>query len=604
MTSVKSSFGLRGIAVALLAVTALPLLHDWFSQNHANTPPSQSEVAQISRWIVPNRIEVELKPGENSGELSSLSRLIGTPLQWRSPLHSETEIATATLPPTASVQKALRLLRADPHVQDAGRMHILTIPSSSVLPSELVGPDHDTLPPAASGSLWKPNDPRYNEQWNFSMVHAEDAWGIARGKGVTVAVIDTGVAYANTRKGIQCKDFKQTHFVKGYDFIARDALPSDDNGHGTHVSGTIAESTNNNEGVAGLAFDAAIMPLKALSGAGGGTSAGIAEAIRYAADHGANVINMSLGSPFPDRLIRDACAYAHRKGVTIVCAAGNNASDHVGYPAAYPDCIAVSAVGPKGELSFYSNWGKAICVAAPGGDTKAGDGPAGAILQNTLSGADGALEDGYYGFQGTSMASPHVAAVAALIESCGIHDPDDVRCILLKSAQAKAPASKYGAGIVDAGKAVKLAANTYQDGVARFWIAAFLFAGCLVIGQLRKRAGNSEGYPFWTAAALAAGLLVPDWLAGFAGLGAHINIIAHSVLIPFALLLFGVEGPRERRLLGWFAFSLSLNLGWEWLRGTIPPGLDYSQWLLLPWVASNMLIGAGLFLSGIFTPQD
>src|SRR5262249_20209933 len=148
------------------------------------------------------------------------------------------------------------------------------------------------------------------------------------------------------------------------------------------VAGTIAESTNNNEGVAGIAFEATVMPLKVLTAQGSGRMSDIAAAIRYAADHGANIINMSLGAPWPDAITRNACKYAREKAVTIVCAAGNSGGEGVGYPAAYPDCIAVSALGPTGELAPYSSWGSQVAISAPGGDKSRGE-DAG-ILQNTV----------------------------------------------------------------------------------------------------------------------------------------------------------------------------------------------------------------------------
>ena len=251
------------------------------------------------------------------------------------------------------------------------------------------------------------------------MVKAEEAWEVTKGKGVVVAVIDTGVAYATSKKGTIARDFKETKFVKGLRFVNKDDNPYDDQGHGTHVAGTIAESTNNNEGVAGLAFEATIMPIKVLSARGGGTSADIGEGIRWAADHGAKIINMSLGGPYPDKIMGSACEYAYKKGVTIVCAAGNSGKEGVGYPGGFPECIAVSSVGPTGKLSFYSSWGKQVAIAAPGGDSEVGGPADGKILQNTVYQG----KDDYYAFQGTSMASPHVAAVAALIEVTGGERP-------------------------------------------------------------------------------------------------------------------------------------------------------------------------------------
>ena len=309
-----------------------------------------------------------------------------------------------------------------------------------------------------------PNDPRYAEQWNFQMVGAEAAWKRSRGTGVVVAVIDTGVSGTTSGKGQACRDFGSTTFMAGYDFVNRDTDPYDDHGHGTHVAGTIAEATNNSEGVAGLAYGATIMPLKVLSASGSGTSADIADAIRWAADKGANVINMSLGSPFPDAVIRSACTYASKKGVVIVAAAGNSGKQGVGYPAAYSECIAVSSVGPSGKLAGYSSWGKQVALAAPGGDIGGysdRDESAG-ILQNTnLPVEFGGQGDGYYAFQGTSMASPHVAAAAALVMAQGIKDPVKVRKALIESAAkvTGGDVKKYGAGILNVDNATALAAK-------------------------------------------------------------------------------------------------------------------------------------------------
>ena len=317
---------------------------------------------------------------------------------------------------------------------------------------------------SVSSTSTSPNDPRYAEQWNFQMVGAEAAWKRSRGTGVVVAVIDTGVSGTSTGKGQACRDFGSTTFTAGYDFVNRDTDPYDDHGHGTHVAGTIAEATNNSEGVAGLAYGATIMPLKVLSASGSGTSADIADAIRWAADKGANVINMSLGSPFPDAVIRSACTYASKKGVVIVAAAGNSGKQGVGYPAAYSECIAVSSVGPSGKLAGYSSWGKQVALAAPGGDIGGysdRDESAG-ILQNTnLPVEYGGQGDGYYAFQGTSMASPHVAAAAALVMAQGIKDPVKVRKALTESAAkvTGGDVKKYGAGILNVDNATALAAK-------------------------------------------------------------------------------------------------------------------------------------------------
>jgi len=601
----RGSGGLRLLAVLLLTAGVLPMAFGWYQargsadavQDNATVSIDQTDPASFTS----NEIDVQLRAGADDSTLSEIGKEIGAGFSWNSPLsREETDVADAVVPAGTDLAADLAILRADSRVEAADIDHIYREPAGemdgALSPDPTVSSDEDN-------SGWKPNDPRYNEQWNFKMVNAETAWASTRGKGAIVAVIDTGVAFKDTKKGKRARDFGETQFVEGYDFVNHDAMPNDDQGHGTHVAGTIAESTNNGEGVAGLAFEAKIMPLKVLNSSGGGTSKDIAEAIRWAADHGANVINMSLGSAYPDQLMGSACEYAHKKGVTIVCAAGNSSREGVGYPAAYKDCIAVSSVGPKGNLSFFSSWGKQIAIAAPGGDKNVG-GDAGGILQNSvMPNQDRVLVDDYYSFQGTSMASPHVAAVAALIVSQGVKNPEDVRAVLQKSASKKGPANKYGAGILNAGAAVKLAGNTYGDGVSRFWIVAALFTGCMLIGKRRTKARVANPYPFWGTAALSFGLLFPDWLSGFVGSTSAYNLIGHSILIPGVLLLMGAQ-KGERRLLGWMALGLTAHLGWEFLRGTSPFGPEIGALQLLPWVVSNVCVGLGILLSGLSAPRE
>ena len=598
----------RLLAALVLAGAAVPTAQAWRQQARDSAPAVQtitnaSEATSGAAfdtdplWTLPNTLEVQLKPGSDADTLAALSQKIGATVTYNSDLGAETEIARVTLPQGANVQDVLQTLRDDANVESADVEHLYRAPEMDAdgQPAPAMGKSDE------GGSRWTPNDPRYKEQWNFQMVKSEEAWEVTKGKGIVVAVIDTGVAYANTKKGNIARDFKETNFTKGYDFVNKDDMPNDDQGHGTHVSGTIAESTNNNEGVAGLAFEATIMPIKVLSARGGGTSADIGEGIRWAADHGAKIINMSLGGPYPDKIMGSACEYAYKKGVTIVCAAGNSSKEGVGYPAGFPECIAVSAVGPTKQLSFYSTWGKQIALAAPGGDSQVGGVAEGKILQNTLYQG----KDDYYAFQGTSMATPHVAAVAALIEAQGVKDPQDVKAVLQKSAQkVDGPKEKYGAGILDAASAAKLAANTYGDGVARFWLVMALFAGCYLVGKSRAAKGERDAYPLWTTAALAFGLVFPDWLTGYLGMTSHINLVGHSVLIPAALLLMGVKEKTERRALGWMAFGLTLHLGWEFLRHTIPFGMEAGTLPLLLWVGANVLVGTSIWLSGLNAAND
>ena len=204
------------------------------------------------------------------------------------------------------------------------------------------------------------------------------------------------------------------------------------------------------------------------------------------------------------------------------------------------------------------------------------------------------------------MASPHAAAVAALIVSQGVKDPDDIKAILQKSAQTdkNKPANKYGAGIIDAAGAAKLAANVYGDGVARFWLVVALFAGCYGIGKMRKKSDRYASYPFWSTAAIAFGLLFPDWITGYLGITATANLIAHSVAIPVVLLFLGAKNREERRLLGWMSLGLTVHLGWEFLRGTVPVAPAIGSLTLLPWVAMNTLAGVGMWFSGLTANRD
>ena len=302
-----------------------------------------------------------------------------------------------------------------------------------------------------------PNDPLYGKQWNLRSINVESAWNETKGEGITVAVIDTGVT--------RVPDLQKTKFAPGYDFVNDRTLATDDNGHGTHVAGTISQSTNNNYGVAGIAYEASIMPLKVLAASGGGTVSDIAEAIKFAADNGADVINMSLGGGDESQIMKDAINYAHNKGVVIIAAAGNSSQNSASYPARYPHVVGVSATDPSGEKAAYSNFGAGVDISAPGGATS-GKNETGGILQETINPETG--KSMFASFQGTSMASPHVAAVAALIKASGVEDPEEITNILRKSARVvkKDPLNHFGAGQLDAAAAVKLAVKgqiTFRD---------------------------------------------------------------------------------------------------------------------------------------------
>ncbi len=307
-----------------------------------------------------------------------------------------------------------------------------------------------------------PNDPYYSYQWNFHGVDEggidmEPTWDIATGDGVIVAVIDTGIRVGT--------DLQNTKFVQGYDFVNDDNDPTDDNGHGTHVAGTIAQSTNNNEGVAGIAFNVYLMPVKVLDANGYGTYADIADGIYYAVDNGANIISMSLGGSSGSSVLEDAVAYAYNHGVTVIAASGNDGAGQVSYPAAYDAyVIAVGATQYDKTLAPYSNYGSSLDLVAPGGNLDVdqnGDGYGDGILQQTFQRTWwGSIQWGYYFYQGTSMATPHVSGVAALLYSLGVTSPDEIRNILQSTAIDLGDPGwdqYYGYGLINAYAAVQAA---------------------------------------------------------------------------------------------------------------------------------------------------
>jgi len=299
-----------------------------------------------------------------------------------------------------------------------------------------------------------PNDPYYTYQWHLhdldeGGIYMEPAWDISTGSGAIVAIIDTGISVGS--------DLSDTCFVDGYDFVNGDSNPADDNGHGTHVAGTVAQSTNNNLGVSGVAFDCCLMPVKVLDAYGYGTYADIVEGINFAVDNGADIISMSLGGSSSSSGLEDALENAYNSGVTCIAASGNNGQNGVLYPAAYDDyVIAVGSTQYDKQRAPYSNYGTSLDVVAPGGNLNLdqnGDGYGDGVLQQTFVKRWGYFQWGYYFLQGTSMATPHVSGIAALLVSNGINNPDDIREAIEQSAYDLGSSGwdmYYGWGLVNA----------------------------------------------------------------------------------------------------------------------------------------------------------
>lgn len=477
----------------------------------SNPAPTLAEVPSE-----PGTLVVDLQDGATEADLQAVSAKLGATLDWVHPLAIDEALAQGEV---ADLAAAMRALAGDPRVEVAE-------PSITFSLDPADGVEVDVSGQAAGF----PNDPLYNKQWNMRAMGAPEGWrSTNQGKGVIVAVVDTGVT--------KVEDLANTTVLKGATFVTGTGSAADDQGHGTHVAGTIAQSTHNGKGVVGVAPKATILPVKVLSAQGFGRSPWIAAGIDYAVDEGADVINLSLGGGYSP-VIHNAIKKARKKGVIVVAAAGNSGRKGVGYPGALSETIGVSALGPDGSLAPYSSWGKGVDIAAPGGDTRKRDG---GVLQNTVG--PGGKGHRYAAFQGTSMATPHVAGAAAVLLSTGM-DAKAVERTLLKSANGDGYSEKMGHGSLDL--AAALGNSGGGTGWMRFLVGAVV---ALIIGRLASASPGWLGVSAVTAGLTAGGLFFVSWLP----------IPGHWVL-TWASMGF-LEWPAALGLPDWVHFPLWLSAG-------------------------------------------
>jgi subtilisin family serine protease len=312
----------------------------------------------------------------------------------------------------------------------------------------------------AGTSAYASNDPYFSKQWGLTRIQAEPAWATATGAGTTIAVVDTGVDLGHP-------DLAGNIVGTGRDFVEGDNNAQDENGHGTHVAGIAAAVTGNGVGVAGTAPDASILPVRVLDEEGSGSTEEIAAGIRWAADNGADVINLSLGFlSGVDKVILitgglepvyDAIDHANSLGVVVVAAAGNDSFPLCSEPSGHPDVVCVGATDQRDARSWFSNSDATMTsqyLVAPGGDglTCASD-----IWSTYLRTAESfCAEAGYEALAGTSMAAPFVSGVAALVDSKGLGRDAIIACLLSKTDDLGTPGRDpiYGYGRVNASKAV------------------------------------------------------------------------------------------------------------------------------------------------------
>jgi serine protease len=580
MKNHRGSHWFRRLAGASLLLTAAsPLLTGCSSSSTSEAGKKGSAEMASSAFEasedIPGQIVVDFRDSVGPGDVKSvLTDMFGVAFAPTA-LEEETRIEIAQVP-TGRVADLLDKLNHDSRVEYAE-------------------------PLARVHALFVPNDPLLKDQWHLDRVGAPTAWNFSTGRGAVVAVVDTGIACEDHGPFMKGTDLANTQCVAGFNFVNKTEHANDDQGHGTHVAGTIAQSTNNGVGAAGMAFNAKLMPVKVLDGGGSGTTAAVADGIRWAADHGAQVINLSLGGPRPAKVIQEAVDHARSKGSVVIAAAGNSGGS-VGYPGGSEGVIGVSASNLEDKIATFSSRGPQVDIAAPGVDV---------VQQTICNGGKGKCER-YPAFSGTSMATPHVAGAAAMLVSHGVTDPDAIESALKSSARvvdsSDGAKNLYGAGILSASAAVSHVAwaHALTRLLALGLLAGWAFATARKSSTLTTGQTSVLSPTFWlTAIASGVGLLffapllVPfpnlaiDVLSRpladldllFLGANVHRYLPAANVLLPFGLtaLLFGVKGARPAIAglsLGTAAYLISV----AWFRELAFP---FGSVALMAWASVN-----------------
>ncbi len=472
----------------------------------AQTPPDPAGTGAVAGADT-EELVVDFNDGASAASMGAVARDLHLTLVPNSVMAPEDHVFRAVVP-RAEAPGVLARLRAESAVEAADEN-------------------------AEMHADFTPNDPMLPQQWGMRRVGAPAAWDITCGRGVTVAVVDTGVACENHGEFTRLPDLAGTRCLPGWNFVRNNAHANDDQGHGTHVAGTIAQTTNNRLGTAGVAYCATILPVKVLDGSGRGTLANVAEGIRWAADHGAQVINLSLGGGGRSRVMAKAVEYARAHGATVICAAGNNGR-YVESPANEPGSVAVSAIDSGDQIAFFSSRGPEIAVAAPGVG----------ILQQTICDHGRNRCEQYASWSGTSMAAPHAAGVAALLVSMGVTDPSAVEAALRATASRPAHGGTarelYGAGIVSGANAAETV--LWHHGIVR--LLALALAASLVAWRIRRKHGE-----------LSWGWVLPSIVTGVGAFGLP-ALVSRAVVPGLDLAM--------RPLVEWDAVLLGANVH-KWL---------------------------------------